>query len=111
MYAKAKKDPIQRKFKIPKANIYYREKDPIQGSKLYMPSISSLKHLYFSLRTDASRPEPLYVYRDPYRYVREILSKLRMDGLYFKDGKKISPFKNHVCTLPEKSPAFLDFAT
>ena len=42
---KRRKDPIQRKFKIPKANIYYSEKHPIQGSKLYMPSISFLKHL------------------------------------------------------------------
>ena len=54
-------------------NIQYK------GSKLYM----------------TSRPEPLYVYRDPYRYVREVVSKLRMDGRYIKDGKKISPFKNH----------------
>ena len=93
MYAKAKKDPIQRKFKIHKANIYYSERDPIQGSKLYLPSISSLQHLQFSLRTEASRPEPLYVYRDPYQYVQEILSKLRMDGRY-KENHQHSTFIN-----------------
>ena len=32
-----------------------------------------------------SRPEPLYVHRDPYRYVREVVSKLRMDGRHVKD--------------------------
>ena len=60
-------------------NIQHREvqnnQSQHQGSKFYMTSITSLKHLQFSVRTDVSRPEPLYVYRDPYRYVREVVSK------------------------------------